>query len=182
MSALRFFLRFLRKPATVGAVKPSSAALVRAMLAPIDWSRVGVVAEFGPGTGVVTRGILRRMSPKARLVAYEIDPVFAKKLGAINDHRLSVRNEGAQLLDVKADAIVSSLPLNSLPVAVKHEVLSNAAKHLKPGGVFVQFQYTLRQERLLKQYFTIDRRRLVLWNLPPAFVYVLREPRQGISR
>ncbi|MBI4145437.1 methyltransferase [Candidatus Woesearchaeota archaeon] len=175
MSAWRFFLRFIEKPSSVGAVKPSSRALVRAMLAPIDWSRVGVVAEFGPGTGVMTRGILKRMAPQARLVAYEVDPLFARKLLNIADQRLHVRNVGAQQLDVGVDAIISSLPLNALPASVSHAVLSNAAKRLKPGGLFVQFQYTTMQERLLKRYFAVEKRRFVLWNLPPAFVYVCRK-------
>src|SRR5690349_5389013 len=60
------FLRgFLRGPRTVGSVAPSSSYLVRAMLETADVEHRQMLAEFGPGTGVFTTEIVRRMHPDA---------------------------------------------------------------------------------------------------------------------
>ena len=53
-----FLRQFVQSPRTVGAVLPSSPALARAMLAPIDFASARTIVEFGPGTGAFTREIV----------------------------------------------------------------------------------------------------------------------------
>src|SRR6185503_18738237 len=73
-----FLKKFLRAPIQIGAVAPSSAGLAELITADIGLEQARLVVELGPGTGAFTGAIERRMRPDAKLVAVEVDPVFAR--------------------------------------------------------------------------------------------------------
>ncbi|MDT5121631.1 MAG: hypothetical protein QOC96_1113 [Acidobacteriota bacterium] len=181
-----FFKENLRSPRTTGAVAPSSPSLVRAMLNEAMIERAQVIVEFGPGTGVFTDEIIRRMNETARLLVLEVNPVFVSNLRArISDKRVEIINGsaaevGAHLAErglPQPDAIVSGLPFGSLPPPVSHAILEATRETLSPGGVFVTYQYTPFRKKLLRSYFPEARvSRLVLRNVPPALVFVCRKP------
>ncbi len=56
---------FLRHPSMVGSAFPATARMVRRMLTPVDWSKVGVAVEYGPGSGRFTFAMLERMRSDA---------------------------------------------------------------------------------------------------------------------
>lgn len=144
-----------------------------------------VIAEFGPGTGVFTDELLRRMRPDARLLVFEVDPQFVASLRAriddsrvviINDSAGTLREQLARLRLPAVDCIVSGLPFTSLPRPVTHAILEQTRAALRPGGVFVTYQYTPVLRSLLHSYFPATRiRRFVLRNLPPALVFECRK-------
>src|SRR5437763_5279470 len=181
-----FFKENLRSPRITGAVAPSSPSLVRAMLDEALIERAQVIVEFGPGTGVFTDEIIRRMNETARLLVLEVNPVFVRNLRArINDKRVEIINGsaaevGAHLAErglPKPDAIVSGLPFGSLPPPISHAILEATRETLSPSGVFVTYQYTPFRKKLLRSYFPAARvSRLVLRNVPPALVFVCRKP------
>lgn len=182
MSLLSFIIECLKKPRMVGAVAPSSPALMRAMLKPVNWQHARTIVEFGPGTGVMTKGILARMRPDATLVAYELNPKFVKKLPH-GDKRLTVKQQSAALMTEKPDVIISSLPLLAMPKNVAEHILSNAQHATKQ---FIQFQYTHNLEPLIAKHFTFTRS-WVAKNLPPAFVYACtpkqrKQPRKSRAK
>ena len=73
MSKNVLFRRFLRNPVQVGALCPSSRGLCRMMVSHVGMESAGVIVELGPGTGVITREIVRKMPENARLIAIELD-------------------------------------------------------------------------------------------------------------
>jgi len=182
-----FFKENLRSHRTVGAVAPSSPLLTQAMLDEAAVERALLIVEFGPGTGVFTQEIVRRMDAKSRLVVLEVNPTFVEKLRSrIDDDRVEIINGSAA--DVgkhlaqrglpQPDCIVSGLPFGSLPSPVSHAILQATRETLAPGGVFVTFQYTTLRGKLLCSYFPGARfSRLVLRNIPPALVFVWRKPK-----
>lgn len=182
----QFVRGFLRAPRTVGSIAPSSRYLVAAMLDAAQVERRHVMAEFGPGTGVFTTEIVRRMRPDARLLVFEIDPGFVARLRhRIRDPRVTVIQGSAadlkqHLLALGAeqvDCIVSGLPFTSLPREVTHAILQTTRECLAPGGLFVTYQYTPMLLRLLRTYFpTMRIASFVLRNLPPALVLVCAAP------
>jgi phospholipid N-methyltransferase len=138
---------------TVGAILPSSRFLARALAAPLngprpDWR----ILEAGPGTGSVTREILRRLRPGDHLDIVELNDQFVQRL---NDcfqrdphfapHRDQVAIIHGPVQEVPGedcyDAIVSGLPLNNFPVALVQEVFGTFTRLLKPGGVLSYFEY-----------------------------------------
>ena len=145
----------------------------------VDFARARVVVELGVGTGCVTRALLERMRPDARLISLEIDPVFVADAERITDPRLTVLEACATALpDVltnlgipAVDAVVSSLPLSIMPDAVVELILDGARDALSADGRFLQYQYSLAQlHRFTARYDEVAVAFTPL-NIPPTFVY-----------
>lgn len=185
-SAPALFMReWLAKPATVGAVWPSSRQLARQMAAQVpitDGS--GIVVELGAGTGTVTHALLERGIPPDRLVVVERSPAFVRHLRVRFPHITVVLGDATHLTtllpsDVPIAAIVSGLPLRSLPAANVKAIVSQWRRLLAPGGLVVQFTYDLRHRlgRTMRG-FAVHGSRIVWVNLPPARVLTLAPRRK----
>ncbi len=179
---LFFARKWLAAPGSVGSVVPSSRYLTRAMLAAADVTSCNVIAEFGPGTGVMTNEIMRRMPAAARLLIFEIDQQFATRLRQrVVDPRVAVFNESADQLRQRlaeqqldhVDCIISGIPFGALSPADAQPILEAAHNALRPGGRFVAFQYTPFRLSLFRSYFSsLKIAHLVVRNLPPSLVVV----------
>src|SRR5437870_2641258 len=74
---LEFFRQYRRRFQTTGAVAPSSRFLARALAKPFEQhARPCRVLEIGPGTGAVTRRIVRLLKPDDRLDLVELNENF----------------------------------------------------------------------------------------------------------
>src|ERR1700737_2908454 len=78
--ALLFARNFLSHPRMLGSIVPSSRFLINHLLEPIDWAQARVIVEYGPGVGVITAEVLRRMGPDTMLIAIETNPDFVSYL------------------------------------------------------------------------------------------------------
>ena len=175
---LRLFLReMLRKPQEVVAIAPSSAGLARAMTRGLG-PATGRVAELGGGTGTVTRAILARGVAPAELAVFELNPVFAGHLRTAFPG-VTVHTAGAETIGDRCapglGAVISGLPLLSMPRALQRAILAGAFAVLAPGGRFVQFTYgprpPLAESLRAELGLAVLRGRRVWGNLPPARVY-----------
>ncbi len=183
---LAFMRAWLRNPRSVGAVTPSGAALARLMTAHV--SRLdGPVIELGPGTGALTRALLARGVPLSRLALIEADPHFADALSRRYPMATILRMDAAQLGhteslfgDERACAVVSGLPLLSMPAAQVAAIVQGVfERQLRADGMFYQFTYGPRcplPAALLKR-LNLQARRVgsALLNLPPAAVYCISQ-------
>src|SRR6266513_3086579 len=108
MSAL-FFKRFLKRPFQIASIIPSSKALVERVADKIDFDRARVIAEYGPGEGVHSREIARRMRPDCQLLLFELDPAFSRAfiraLGVIK-WAAAQANHDLGLLDAERSALI----------------------------------------------------------------------------
>jgi phospholipid N-methyltransferase len=178
----RFLRSFLDGPGRVGAILPTSQRTVRATLdmAPIAQARC--VVELGAGTGPYTREIVRRLGPDARLLAFELDPALARQLAAdVTDPRVQIIGDSAANLEAHLDGrrpevIVSELPFTSLPGAVRREILEAAQRVMADDGVMLVLQYSPFMRKELERRFRSVRRRLSLFNVPPAVLFACRIP------
>jgi len=178
----RFLRSFLDGPGRVGAVLPTSQRTVRATLdmAPIAQARC--VVELGAGTGPYTREIVRRLGPDARLLAFELDPALARQLAAeVTDPRVQIVADSAANLEAHLDGrrpevIVSELPFTSLPGTVRREILEVAQRVIADDGVMLVLQYSPFIRKELERRFRSVRRRLSLFNVPPAVLFACRAP------
>ncbi len=158
---------------------PSSPFLVRKMLSKVDFDSARLVMELGPGTGPLTKEILKRLHPDGRLIVVESNETFCVMLRKIGDARLRVEcvsaEELSRVLDgQKADVVVSGLPLAVIDREAVRNILGAVKEVLAPGGIFVQFQYSLASKKLLKTFFKEVSVDFTPANVPPAFVYVAR--------
>ncbi len=177
MNNLAFLREAARSFRDTGAVVRSSRFLVDRMLRQIDFSAENIhILEYGTGEGCITREILNRLGSDGQLTAFELNTVFAERIAELKHPGLRIINGGAQLTGkhvapLSVDYIISSLPLSNIPNAVKKSILTEAKKTLKPGGLFVQYQYALQDYQLIREYFSEVELSFTLLNLPPAFVY-----------
>jgi phospholipid N-methyltransferase len=179
-SKSNFFKTYLSEKKVVGAVAPSSKFLCKKMLASIDFSKDLVLVEFGPGTGVFTEEIIKRMSKNSVLYVFELNDVFHEMLNEkISDPRVKLFHDSAEKVEYflnhdnfhHADFVLSSLPLAVIPGPVKTEILSASKKVLGEKGKYIQFQYSLNAKKMLKTYFQDMKISFTPINIPPAFVY-----------
>ena len=177
---MAFLKEFFKNKSEVGAIAPSSKFLGKKMYGGIDFVEVKCVVEYGPGTGVFTKEILKRMNPDAILIIFETNPSFYNNLKeTISDERALILNESAEKIGEylelknidKADYIISSLPLTVFPKELKENILKNSVDCLSEKGEYIQFQYSLNAHKLLKSNFSNVKLAFSLLNMPPAFVY-----------
>jgi phospholipid N-methyltransferase len=180
-SSLALFARnFLKHPAMLGSVIPSSPFLVQDMVAPIDWQRARVVVELGPGVGTITRELLKRMRPEAVLVLIELNEEFVAHLqNAIRDPRLrivhgsaaDVRRILAEQGLARADYIISGIPYSFIPEAERRRVVAESRHALKPEGSLLVFQYTRTVLPCLQSSFRSVKLNFQLFNILPALIF-----------
>lgn len=177
---LFFLQQFLRRPGMIGSIIPTSQPAVRALLDPIDWGTVRCVVEYGPGTGVFTREILRRMGPHARLIAIDTNEMFIDYLrDAIHDSRLScVLGSAADVETIvtghghaQADYVISGLPFSTLPRPVANEIMDATQRAIRPGGGFLVYQYSRFVLPMLAPRFDMVDSGKVWRCVPPARLF-----------
>lgn len=183
MSVL-FFKRFLQRPFQVASIIPSSKALVERVASKMDFSQPRVIAEYGPGEGVHSREIARRMHPGSTLLLFELDPDFSRDLKRqfARDRRVHVIHGDAAQLPVElgrrgvgpCDYVVSGIPFSILDRAKKRALLRKTYDALAPGGNFIIYQVTneLRQHATLFQHAKSE---YFLQNIPPMFITVFKK-------
>lgn len=182
---IEFLKGFLRNPKEVGSLIPSSRFLMRRVLECGDFAKARVVVELGPGTGVFTREILRRMRPDGKLVAVEINPSFVDMLRrAYRDPRLFLYEGSAADLEkalieagvARADLVVSGIPFSTLARRTREATLEAARRVLRPGGYFLAYQFRSHVRRFADPVFGPGVTHREFWNLPPMRIYVWRRP------
>ena len=182
-----FIGSFLRGPASVGALTPSSPALAKAMIAGCDLGQAETVVELGPGTGAFTGLILKEIGRRTTFIALELDEHHVKRLHREFPRAAVYRDTAANLPKYlrrhgkrHADYIISGLPWASIPHAQREEIMAAILESLAPGGVFTTFGYLLTRlfpstrkfcRQLRKDFAVVERSKLVWRNIPPAYVY-----------
>jgi phospholipid N-methyltransferase len=167
-----FFHEFRRHFQTTGAILPSTRFLARALAKPLRDRRPPCrILEVGPGTGSVTREIVRRMQPGDRLDAVEINTRFVDLLRqrvaverVFEGCRERIRIIPSAVEDLEGesvyDYIISGLPLNNFSVALVREIFAAYNRLLKPGGMLSYFEYALLRQLRTPFVNRRERRRL----------------------
>ena len=170
-----FFREFRHQFRTTGAILPSSRFLARALVKQLRGPRpASRILEVGPGTGSVTREIVRLMRPGDRLDAVEINLRFAhlierrvdqEKVFQTRRDQVHVIHAAVQELvgDSMYDYIVSGLPLNNFTPGQVRDIFATYNRLLKPGGTLSYFEYVLARQ--LKTPFVNRRERRRLFSV-----------------
>ncbi|OGV50183.1 MAG: hypothetical protein A2017_18645 [Lentisphaerae bacterium GWF2_44_16] len=183
--------QFLKNPVKTGALCASSPLLSKTMTEDISIEKAKSVVELGPGTGAVTRHIIKSISNETVFFAVELNEEF---LHILKEKFPDVKfyNDTAANLNLMAsaeglsniDVIVSGLPWASFSPQLQEELLSAITKSLSPGGIFTTFAYLQGMllpsawnfKKLLNKHFSVVAKSHVVWrNIPPAFVYRCRK-------
>jgi phosphatidylethanolamine/phosphatidyl-N-methylethanolamine N-methyltransferase len=178
--ALIFLGAWISDPMRIAAITPSGQALAELITSEIS-ADTSPVLELGPGTGIFTRALIARGVAERDLTLIELGPDFVRLLERrFPETRVLCMDAGelgrADLFaPASVSAVVSGLPLLSMPPAKVIAILLGAFGYLKSGGAFYQFTYGPRcpvpakiLDRLGLEAIRIG---LTLKNIPPAAVY-----------
>lgn len=183
---IEFLRGFLRHPAQVGSVVPSSHRLEQRLVRSAAMAQARTVVELGPGTGGTTTAFLQAIGPGARLLAIELDALFHDHLQAsIHDRRLLLERASAErLAEILAarrlpapDAIVSGIPFSTMPPEVSDRIAAAIAQVLRPGGRFVAYQVRAHVAGFASPYLGQPDRQWEWVNVPPVRVFTWVKPR-----
>ena len=195
--AVRFLVEFARRPKEIGAIAPSSRSLAERIVVPVPKGGNPLVVELGPGTGVFTDAIRRRLGGRGHQVAVEINQTLAAQLAACQQGVEVVNGDACTVDRLVADrgydhanVVISGLPWSLFPHAAQTGILDAVTKSLAPDGSFSTFAYlhALWMPHARRFKANLDERfeevvmtRAVWANLPPALVYHCRRPvRSGV--
>lgn len=189
---MNFLLEFIKHPRKIGAVAPSGKPLAEKMMQPIDFNSAEVIVEFGPGTGAFTEELIRRREKDTALILVEQNEIFCRGLlkkfaGEPNFHIVHGNAERVKKYLEKygfseADYIVSGLPFTSLPSEVSDRILKATGAAIGKGGSFITFQYSLVKKKFFEKYFDISQCLKEIKNLPPAYVFVMKNRTENDSQ
>ncbi len=183
-SSLTLFAReIFTNPRAIGAACPSSSKLGHAMAQPLmGQDASGFVLELGAGTGSITEALLKQGIAPERLIVVERSKAMAEYLRQRFPQLRIIEGDAAQLKTLlggqakKISAVVSSLPLRSLPTPLVRTILRQVGEILGHSGLMVQFTYDLRGKACEYQdKFFIRTASTIVWqNFPPARVDIFR--------
>lgn len=175
--AFLFLRQYLSNPRKTGSIYPSSPALGRAMASFLENREESTVIELGPGTGSITKTLLKSDIKLNNFYACEISETFVKHLRKNFPGIHVCKGDASKLTQVfdglvgKVDCIFSSLPLRSLPSDLVKEIVDQEYEILKPKGTIIQFTYDLRTRKtVLADKFRRIGSKIVVANFPPARV------------
>jgi phosphatidylethanolamine/phosphatidyl-N-methylethanolamine N-methyltransferase len=185
-----FLKRWLRRPLAMGAVVPSGRLLAEALAQTtlsVIQGRDGHVIELGAGTGEVTKALLAAGIPGERLALVERDPELAAFLRRHFRGPRIIEGDAARLSRLlgthridKVAAIVSGLPLLSLPTEVVNGIVNSVFETLPRGAALVQFTYGAAPpvpRNLRASLRLVGARGRRIWrNVPPAVIWTFRRP------
>lgn len=186
---VKFVVSYIKNPSQVGAICPSSRFLAQRMVRGVKRKTCktakgegAVVVELGAGTGAVTKYIVKSGYAKGefKLYSIEFDEALAEVLKSEYPDVEIVNDSAENLRKIvggdsgKIVAIISSLPLLSLPKDCVKTILNEVEESLPIGGVFIQFTYNLARapEKLGFKKMVHLGRSIELLNIPPARVDV----------
>jgi phosphatidylethanolamine/phosphatidyl-N-methylethanolamine N-methyltransferase len=180
------FLRgFLRNPAQVGSVVPSSHRLEQRLVRSAGIAQARTVVELGPGTGGTTAAFLQALPAGGRLLAIELDPTFHRHLhDSIADGRLLLELGSAERLGEylaarrlpAPDAIVSGIPFSTMPPDASDRIAATIAQVLRPGGRFVAYQVRAHVAGFVSPYLGTPDKQWEWVNVPPVRVFTWVKP------
>ncbi|SMP46302.1 class I SAM-dependent methyltransferase [Desulfonatronum lacustre] len=183
MSTVNYVKCFLRDK-NVASITPTSPFGVKRVCKKIDFSQANVIVEYGPGAGVFTEYLLKKMRPGAHLVLIERNKDMFKCLTkAFRSERVhifndSVENVGALVngqLPGKPDYIISGIPFSYLDQQTRQEIIHQTHQILAENGKFLAYQtFYQKDDHLfvhLEHFFRNVKSEFELLNIPPMRIY-----------
>ena len=170
------FLKKLREqPLTNGSITPSSRYLARAMIHGIDFTKIHTIVEFWPWTWSFTKLVVDRMHKSTTFICVEVDEEYVKLLHTLYGHHIIIEHTNVTDLPAilskhniaKVDLIISGLPFQ----VYTHSLINSLAVLIKQGTVFRWFSYTPYWVRKIYKWLPLQHKKMVIHNIPPAFVF-----------
>lgn len=174
-------------PKETGAIAPSSKKLSKKITSVTALAEKKCVVELGPGTGIFTKDILKKISNECVFFSLEINDFFVKETKKNCPEALIYHASAKDIRKYlilhnkeKCDAIISGLPWANFKKDLQEELLDEIYESLEEDGEFITFTYV--QGRILpkgsrfhksmkKKFKSVERTKLIWNNILPTYVY-----------
>ena len=182
---IQFLQAFLKNPAKVGAITPSSPELAQKMLKGIEPDAGNIILELGVGTGAITKYLQDILPNEKSYLGIELDRSMVKSLRKNYPELKIVCGNATETFSIhqksglgKVGFVICCLPFVSLPNEVGETILLEIDKFMQQGCTFCTFQYAhgyyfpsaiKLREFMRNRYGKAHRSRLVVKNVPPAY-------------
>ncbi len=172
-----FLSNFFRNPFRMSSVTPSSRIASKKMFEDVDFSKIDVIVEMGPGLGEFTREYLQKIKPDTKVILFEVEQNFVNYLRKEFEKDVVVEHKSAHEMEEvlekhgiqKVDLIVSGLPF------ALGDVFEDIKKVIKrqtdQGCVFRFFTYMPKKMEKHYQELPIEKLSYVFRNIPPMWIY-----------
>ena len=182
---IQFLQAFLKNPAKVGAITPSSPELAQKMVKGIEPDAGNIILELGVGTGAITKYLQDILPNEKSYLGIELDRSMVKSLRKNYPELKIVCGNATETFSIhqksglgKVGFVICCLPFVSLPNEVGETILLEIDKFMQQGCTFCTFQYAhgyyfpsaiKLREFMRNRYGKAQRSRLVVKNVPPAY-------------
>jgi phosphatidylethanolamine/phosphatidyl-N-methylethanolamine N-methyltransferase len=182
---IQFLQAFLKNPAKVGAITPSSPELAQKMLKGIEPNEENIILELGVGTGAITKYLQDILPNDKSYLGIELDRSMVKSLRKNYPELKIVCGNATDTFSIhqksgfgKVGFVICCLPFVSLPNEVGERILLEIDKFMQRGCTFRTFQYAhgyyfpsaiKLREFMRNRYGKAQRSPLVVKNVPPAY-------------
>jgi phospholipid N-methyltransferase len=182
---IQFLQAFLKNPAKVGAITPSSPELAQKMVKGIEPDAGNIILELGVGTGAITKYLQDILPNEKSYLGIELDRSLVKSLRKNYPELKIVCGNATETFSIhqksglgKVGFVICCLPFVSLPNEVGEKILLEIDKFMQQGCTFCTFQYAhgyyfpsaiKLREFMRNRYGKAQRSRLVVKNVPPAY-------------
>lgn len=179
---IRFFKGWIDKPKAVGAILPTSNITARRMASIINPASNLPVLELGPGTGVITKAILKRGITPSQLYSVEYSQAFFDHLRDIYPDVNFLRGDAFDLdkvlgdrRDLQFDSVISAVPLLNFPLEKRLNFLDDLLNRIPVGRPVMQISYgAFSPLPVGRGAYSVEQYDFILRNLPPAKLWVYR--------
>ena len=182
---IQFLQAFLKNPAKVGSIAPSSPELAQEMIAGVTPGPDNIVLELGVGTGAITKFLQEIVPDDRSYLGIELDGDLVRSLRKNYPDMRITRGNAIDAAAIhqrsglgKVGAIICCLPFVSLPNEVGESILREIDKFMQHGCTFRTFQYAhgycmpsaiKLREFMRNRYGKSRRSKLIVKNVPPAY-------------
>lgn len=173
---IRFFKGWIDGPKQVGAIIPTSSVTAKRMASVINTASGLPVLELGPGTGVITKAILKGGTAPQDLVSIEYSTDFYQHLtrtfdgvNFINGDAFDLDRTLGAFKDRKFDSVISAIPMLSFPMEKRIELLEDLLDRMPAGRPVMQITYGPVSPIIARpDRYKIKHYDFVVRNIPPA--------------
>ena len=178
-----FIKGWVKNPGAVGAVKPTGVPAARHMASLIPTESDLPVLELGPGTGVITKELIKRGFEPKKIVSIEYSKDFydylVESIPDVNFINGNAFNLEETLNDVEYEryaGVIGAIPLLNIPEEERVNVIVESLKLVANNGPFVQISYGPKPPMAaVPGKFTVKKSDRIYRNLPPAGIWIYRK-------
>jgi phosphatidylethanolamine/phosphatidyl-N-methylethanolamine N-methyltransferase len=188
---IEFLQAFLKNPAKVGSIAPSSPELAQKMVAGIAPDENKIILELGVGTGAITKFVEDIVPDDKSYLGIELDKDLVRLLRRNFPGLKIVRGNAVEVAVLhrksglgKVGYIICCLPFVSIPNDVGEQILAEIDKFMERGNcMFRTFQYAhgyyfpsaiKLREHMRNRYGKAQKSPLIMKNVPPVYTLTWR--------